>query len=49
VVLNAAAAICAGGKAATLEEGISAAQSSLDSGKALEKLNGLISCSNQES
>ena len=49
VVLNAGAAICAGGKADSLEEGVSVAQSSLDSGAALEKLNGLIACSNQES
>lgn len=48
IVLNAAAAICAGGKAGTLEEGISVAQTSLDSGAAYEKLTGLVTCSNKE-
>ena len=41
VALNAAAAIVAGGKAADLEEGLTLAIDSIDSGKALEKLEGL--------
>ena len=46
VALNAAAAIVAGGKAANLQEGIMLASESIDSGKALEKLEGLRSMSN---
>lgn len=46
VVLNAAAAIVAGGKAKNLEEGLMVATASIDSGKALEKLEGLRSLSN---
>lgn len=46
VALNAAAAIVAGGKAANLKEGILLASESIDSGKALEKLEGLRSMSN---
>lgn len=47
VLLNAGAAICAGGKAASIEEGVERARTSIDSGAALEKLNGLIDCSNR--
>ena len=46
VVLNAAAAIVAGGKAGSLEEGLALANESIDSGMALEKLEGLKSRSN---
>ena len=46
VVLNAAAAIVAGGKAGDLEEGLTLAGESIDSGKALEKLEGLKAKSN---
>lgn len=49
VVLNAGAAICAGGKAETIEAGVEKAQASLDSGAALAKLEGLIHLSNRES
>ena len=41
VVLNAAAAIVVGGRASTLAEGIKAAEESIDSGRALEKLQAL--------
>lgn len=47
VLLNGAAAIVAGGMAATLEEGVAIARGSIDSGKALEKLNRLIEMTNQ--
>ena len=47
VVLNAAAAIVAGGKAESLEAGIALATESIDSGKALAKLEGLKAVSNQ--
>lgn len=40
--LNAAAAIVAGGLAGTLEEGLSLAYASIDTGKAMEKLNELV-------
>lgn len=40
--LNAAAAIVAGGLAETLEEGLKLAYASIDTGKALEKLRGLV-------
>lgn len=43
VLLNAGAAICAGGKAPSIAEGISLAASSIDSGAALSKLNDLAS------
>ncbi|MCL4378419.1 MAG: anthranilate phosphoribosyltransferase [Actinobacteria bacterium] len=46
-VLNAAAAIMAGGKAANLSEAIKIAIASIESGKALEKLNKLIKFSNK--
>lgn len=42
VVLNAAPALVAGGKAETLDEGIRVAQASIDSGAALNKLEELI-------
>jgi len=42
VVVNAAAAIYAGGLASSIHEGISMAEKSLDSGDALAKLNALI-------
>jgi anthranilate phosphoribosyltransferase len=41
VLLNAAAAICAGGKAASLKEGLLAASHSIDSGQAQAKLSAL--------
>ncbi len=47
VVLNAAAAIVAGGKAEDLEAGLELARNSIDTGKALEKLEGLKARSNQ--
>ena len=47
VVLNAAAAIVAGGKAENLEGGLELARDSIDSGKALEKLEELKTVSNQ--
>jgi anthranilate phosphoribosyltransferase len=42
VVLNAALAIVAGGKAGTIREGIAVAEGCIDSGAALKKLQGLI-------
>ncbi len=42
VCLNAAAAIAAGGKADTINEGWALAQESIDSGKARAALDGLI-------
>ena len=48
-VLNAAAAIVAGGKAGSLSSGIDMAASAIDSGKALEKLNKLIEFTNKYS
>lgn len=48
-VLNAAAAIVAGGKAGSLSSGIDMAASSIDSGKALDKLNKLIEFTNKYS
>lgn len=47
VLLNAAAAIVAGGKAENLEEGLVIASNSIDSGSAMEKLEGLKTVSNQ--
>ena len=47
VLLNAAAAIVAGGKAESLENGLELATVSIDSGSALEKLEGLKSVSNK--
>jgi len=46
VLLNAAAAIYVGGKAENLEEAVELATTSLESGKALEKLNNLVSLTN---
>ena len=46
VLLNAAAAIVAGGKAGDLKDGLALANESIDSGKALEKLDGLKARSN---
>ena len=46
VILNAAAAIVAGEKVDTLEEGIKLAEKSIDSGAALDKMNKLIEASN---
>ena len=42
VVLNAGAAIAAGGKAEDIAAGVALAQRSIDSGAALDKLNGLV-------
>ncbi len=46
VLLNAAAAIYAGGKAESLAEGLIKAATAIDSGAALEKLNNLITFTN---
>jgi len=46
VVLNAAAAIYAGNRAADLKEGVRLAEVAIDSGQASEKLEGLIKLSN---
>lgn len=46
VLLNASAAIVAGGLAEDLKEGLKIAQESIDSGKAMEKLEGLIELTN---
>ncbi|EMA6342252.1 anthranilate phosphoribosyltransferase [Bacillus cytotoxicus] len=48
VLLNAGIALFASGKAKTIEEGISCATDSIDSGSALAKLNALIVASNQK-
>ena len=45
VLLNAAAALVAGGVAADFEEGLQQAAEAIDSGKALEKLKGLVAFS----
>ena len=47
VLLNAGAAIYVSGKADSIEEGIELASKSIDSGKALEKLNMLVKESNK--
>ena len=47
VLLNAAVAIVAGGKAADITAGLAAATESIDSGRALEKLEGLKAKSNE--
>ena len=47
VLLNAAAAIVAGDKADNIGEGLEIAENSIDSGDAMEKLEGLKSVSNQ--
>lgn len=46
VLLNAAAAIVAGGKASDLREGVQAAAEAIDSGRAMAKLEALIEASN---
>jgi anthranilate phosphoribosyltransferase len=46
VLLNASAAICAGGKAGSLKEGLEIARQSVVSGSALQKLEGLCKVSN---
>ena len=48
VLLNAAAAIVAGGKAKDIAAGLTAAAESIDSGRALEKLEGLKAKSNED-
>jgi anthranilate phosphoribosyltransferase len=48
VILNAAAALVAGGQSKTLREGIRQAKHSLDSGAALQALNHLIEFSQQQ-
>jgi anthranilate phosphoribosyltransferase len=45
VLLNAAAALVAGGKAADLEQGLDMAAEAIDSGKAYEAVNGLVTVS----
>ncbi len=45
VMLNAAAALVAGGKADDLQEGLSLAADSIDSGKAMQALDGLVALS----
>ena len=47
VLLNAAAAIVAGDKASDLNEGVQVAADVIDSGKALEKLEGLVAASRE--
>lgn len=47
VLLNAAAAVVAGGKAETLVEGIRVAAESIDSRAAMRKLNGLVEMTNK--
>jgi anthranilate phosphoribosyltransferase len=46
VLLNAAAAIVAGEKADTMQDGVKLARESIDSGAAKAKLEILIECSN---
>lgn len=46
VLLNAGAAICAGGKADSIAEGVKAATQAIDSGAAATKLNDLINATN---
>ncbi|MBI5328784.1 MAG: anthranilate phosphoribosyltransferase [Deltaproteobacteria bacterium] len=48
VLLNAAAAIAAGGVANSIEEGIAAARGSIDSGASLDKLNKLVEITNRQ-
>ena len=47
VLLNAAAALYTAGKTATLAEGVKLAADTIDSGKALQKLNDFIRYSNE--
>lgn len=49
VLLNAGAALCAGGRAATIKEGIVMAAESIDSGKAYHVLEELVKISNEPS
>ena len=46
-LLNAGCAIYTSGNASSIEEGIEKAKESIDSGKALEKLNALIEFTNR--
>ena len=48
VVMNASLAIAAGGKANNFREGVKLAAHSIDSGAAMEKLNGLVEFSRQQ-
>jgi len=48
VLLNAGAAIAAGGKARDIREGVAAAVQSIDSGAALEKLTRMVEFSQRE-
>lgn len=48
VLMNAGAAIYAGGKAESIAEGIKVAEEMIDSGKAMAKLEEFIRCSNEE-
>ena len=48
VLLNAGAAIAAGGKARDIREGVGAAAHSIDSGAALSKLEGMVEFSQRE-
>ena len=48
VLVNAAAAIVAGGKAATMEEGYKLACESIDSGRAAEKLKEFVKCTSRK-
>ncbi len=48
VLLNAAAAIVAGGKAETMEEGFGLAKESIDSGRALAKLKEFVKCTSRK-
>ena len=47
VVLNAAAALIVGGKAANLEDGVAKAQSAIDSGRAAQALDRLVAVTNE--
>lgn len=47
VVLNAGAAVYVGGKASSLEEGVKAAEESIDSGSAQKVLDGLVELTNR--
>lgn len=48
VLLNAGAALYVAGKADTLKDGVRLAGETIDSGKALQKLEEFIRCSNEE-
>ena len=47
VLMNVGAALCIGGKADSMKDGIALAAEIIDSGKALETLNKLIEVSNR--